>query len=158
MANKYLLPIYKTLYDCEFSYENFNQRLEMQKAVYLLQEIGVPIGDYGFRWYLHGPYSQDLQDDMHYASEISCDTLSISKEYSDKILQIYELIHSSERGSYHIYEWVECLASLHFLKENIMSFNASDDDIVNELEKRKKHLYKHDINMSAYRLMEDLFS
>ena len=49
MANKYLLPIFKRLYGRDFSYGNFDQRLEMQKAVYLLQDMGVPVGDYGFR-------------------------------------------------------------------------------------------------------------
>ncbi len=66
MANRSLLPVYKMLYGRNFYYGNFDQRLEMQKAVYLLQDMGVPIGDYGFRWYQHGPYSQNLQDDMYY--------------------------------------------------------------------------------------------
>ena len=65
MANRSLLPVYKMLYGRNFHYGNFDQRLEMQKAVYLLQDMGVPIGDYGFRWYQHGPYSQNLQDDMY---------------------------------------------------------------------------------------------
>ena len=49
MANRSLLPVYKMLYGRNFYYGNFDQRLEMQKAVYLLQDMGVPIGDYGFR-------------------------------------------------------------------------------------------------------------
>ena len=49
MANRSLLPVYKMLYGRNFHYVNFDQRLEMQKAVYLLQDMGVPIGDYGFR-------------------------------------------------------------------------------------------------------------
>ena len=80
MANRYLLPVYKILYGHNFSYSDFDQRMEMQKAVYLLQDMGVPIGDYGFRWYLHGPYSQSLQDDMHYESGRAITTLTLSKD------------------------------------------------------------------------------
>ncbi len=40
----------------------FNDRLILQKAVYLLQEAGVDMG-YRFRWYLRGPYSSGLTED-----------------------------------------------------------------------------------------------
>lgn len=37
----------------------FNDRLILQKTVYLLQSAGIHIG-YRFRWYLRGPYSPDM--------------------------------------------------------------------------------------------------
>src|SRR5438876_1106010 len=37
----------------------FDDRLILQKAVYLLQCAGVRLG-YRFRWYLRGPYSPDM--------------------------------------------------------------------------------------------------
>lgn len=40
----------------------------------------------------------------------------------------------------------------------IGSFNASDREVVEELEKRKPHLNDHDVNMVAYQLVEGLFS
>ena len=122
MANRYLLPVYKILYGRNFSYSDFDQRMEMQKAVYLLQDMGVPIGDYGFRWYLH------------------------------------DVIHSEDGKAYSVSNWVECLASLHYLHENLLSFDASEEDVVHELEKRKPHLDDHSTNISAYRLVEGLFS
>lgn len=157
MANRYLLPVYKTLYERNFSYSEFDQRMEMQKAVYLLQDMGVPIGDYGFRWYLHGPYSQNLQDDMHYESGRDVVSLTLSKEYTDSIDRLHDIIHSDERGNYTVTNWVECLASLHYLRENLLNFNATEDEVVRELENRKKHLRNHDINIAAYHLVEGLF-
>lgn len=41
----------------------FDSRLVLQKAVYLLQQAGVHLG-YRFRWYLRGPYSPDLTEDI----------------------------------------------------------------------------------------------
>ena len=130
MANRYLLPVYKILYGRNFSYSDFDQRMEMQKAVYLLQDMGVPIGDYGFRWYLHGPYSQSLQDDMHYESGRAVTTLTLSKEYSESIARLHDVIHSEEGKAYSVSNWVECLASLHYLHENLLSFDASEEDVV----------------------------
>lgn len=157
MANRYLLPVYKTLYEHDFSYSEFDQRMEMQKAVYLLQDMGVPVGDYGFRWYRHGPYSQRLQDDMYYESGRACAELTLSKEYADSIARLHTVIHSKKRGTYSIGHWVECLASLHYLHENLLDFNVSGEEVVQELEKRKKHLDNHSTNMSAYQLVEGLF-
>ena len=158
MANRYLLPVYKTLYERNFDYSNFTQRMEMQKGIYLLQDMGVPVGDYGFRWYLHGPYSQSLQDDMHYENGRVCATLTLPKEYAESIARLHDTIHASDNGHYSISHWVECLASLHYLRENLLSFNATEDEVVRELEKRKEHLTDHETNIRAYRLVEDLFA
>jgi hypothetical protein len=43
----------------------FEERLLLQKAVYLLQEAGVHLG-YRYRWYLRGPYSTDLASDVFF--------------------------------------------------------------------------------------------
>lgn len=158
MANKYLLPIFKKLYDCDFVYGNFDQRLEMQKAIYLLQNMGVPVGDYGFRWYQHGPYSQSLQDDMYYESGRRCEDICLSREHADSVEQLRRLIKSNVKKDYNTSQWVECLASLHYLKENLLSFSATKEDIVTELERRKPHLSDHDTNLSALELVEGLFA
>lgn len=158
MANRYLLPVYKALYGRDFSYADFDQRMEMQKAIYLLQDMGVPVGDYGFRWYLHGPYSQSLQDDMHYESGRTCAELTLSKEYAERIARLHDVIHSEAKGSYSISHWVECLASLHYLSENLLGFDADEEEVIGELEKRKQHLNDHNTNVAAYSLVEGLFS
>lgn len=41
---------------------SFDERLILQKSVYLLQSAGVQFG-YRFRWYLKGPYSPDMTAD-----------------------------------------------------------------------------------------------
>lgn len=59
-----LKQLYRRLYDEEFLYSKYSHRMKMQKGVYLLQEMGVPVGEYGFTWYKYGPYSQSLDEDM----------------------------------------------------------------------------------------------
>lgn len=41
---------------------SFDDRLALQKTVYLLQQMGIHLG-YPFSWYLRGPYSRDLTAD-----------------------------------------------------------------------------------------------
>lgn len=158
MANKYIVPVFNELYEKNFDYADFDQRMEMQKAIYLLQDMGVPVGEYGFRWYLHGPYSQSLQDDMYYEDGRNCSKLILNKEYANNIQKLHDIIQSPERGDYPISNWVECLASLHYLHKNVLSFDATEQEVVSELEKRKPHLNNHNTNTIAYQLVENLFS
>ena len=94
---------------------------------------------------------------MHYENNRSFAALTLPKEYADSIDQLYNVIHSSARGSYSVAHWVECLASLHYLHDNVLRFNATEDEVVAALEKRKPHLNNHSTNISAYRLVEGLF-
>ena len=158
MANRYLLPIYERLYEKSFNYGEFDQRMEMQKAVYLLQNMGVPIGNYGFRWYKHGPYSQQLQDDMYFEKGRISGPVTLIREYSESVDRLYRVIHSNVDSVYSTSHWVECLASLHYLKENLLPYGAKEDDVVRALEMRKPHLAEHEINVRAYRLVEELFA
>lgn len=154
MANRFLKPIYQKLYHQSFSGAEFDERMKMQKGIYLLQNMGVPVGDYGFRWYIHGLYSQELQDDMLFEKDRTDDVI-ISDEYLPVIEKLSEVILSGEKGGYSVENWVECLASIHYLKSNILNFNVSKDEVIGELEKRKPHLSDKVANSNAYSIVEN---
>ena len=155
MSNSYLLPIYKDIYHETFSYDSFDKRMKMQKAIYLLQEMGAPVGDYAFFWYKHGPYSQDLQDDMHAANCAGASTsVAFSADMSSAVKKATELLNKEVK--YSSSHWAECLASLHYLQTNIFSASASPDEIVDELQQRKPHLNDRALNLAALRLVSEL--
>ena len=156
MANRYLRPIYKMLYDQDFDYTDFDNRMQMQKAVYLLLDMGVPMGDYGFRWYKHGPYSQELHEDMFQENIRPERSIQLHQEFEEKISKLRNLIHDPKKGDYSVAHWMECLASMHYLKENKMDFDADREAVVAELERRKPHLDQHDVNEYAYDRLEGI--
>ncbi len=47
----------------ELRTDNFDNRLILQKAVYILQQAGIQLG-YRYGWYLRGPYSPELTNDV----------------------------------------------------------------------------------------------
>ncbi len=47
------------------SVKTFDDRLVLQKAVYLLQAANIHLG-YRYRWYLRGPYSTDVASDAFF--------------------------------------------------------------------------------------------
>lgn len=162
MPNKYLLPLYKELYDENFSYDDFPKRLKMQKAIYLLQEMGVPVGDYGFSWYKYGPYSQTLLDDMYRASlsnrNIQNNLNSISEDSKCCIKRLKEILTLPNSVDYSLDNWAECLGSLHYLREHIFSNSIDDKEILDELKIRKKHLNNDDANSEALKRIKQIFS
>ena len=45
--------------------DSFDDRMEVQKIIYLAQEYGIPFG-YDFEWYIRGPYCNQVAVDAHY--------------------------------------------------------------------------------------------
>lgn len=51
------------------SVESFDERLICQKTTCILQEAGIPLG-YFFNWYIKGPYSSSLANDVFSIAEL----------------------------------------------------------------------------------------
>lgn len=147
--NSYILPVYKSVYNEDFDHNAFNCRLKMQKMVYILQELGTSLGNYGFRWYKHGPYSQSLLDDMYIVSPNK--PIIFSEDSEINIKKLTAMMKNTY--GYQQYEWAECLASLLYLKKYILSSSANSDEIIQALVNRKPHLSNSEANQAAYNLI-----
>lgn len=157
MANRKLYPMYKQLFGEDFSYDSFAMRLKMQKGIYLLQELGVAIGDYRFSWYKHGPYSQELLDDMYIAQSIPSLKLDLSSDSTSAVKKLRETLRVPDNSKYDSADWAECLGSLHYLRKNVCSLTVKDDDLLKELVKRKPHLNDIMSNNIALQYIQKLF-
>lgn len=133
-----LKEIYNGVLDEQFNYDNFNQRVKLQKVVYLLENMGVHVGNYSFTWNKYGPYSIALDDDAYRCSqEKGIRSVTFTHEAKTAFDYIKSII--SERKVYEDFNWLECISSLHFLK--YVSHISTDDEIVlKELVKRKNYL------------------
>lgn len=56
--------LYKLATELGLARGDMQDRLKLQKTVYLLQTCGLRLG-YGFSWYRYGPYSQELVYDAY---------------------------------------------------------------------------------------------
>lgn len=157
MPNKYLKPIYLRLFDEQFVYSKFAMRLKMQKGIYLLEELGVDVGDFAFSWYKHGPYSQSLQDEMFSVDRLTCTPVHFSKfanENMEKLHQCFSQQHTDYSDQY----WVECLASIHFLRKNILPSSCSKANIIDKLNELKPHLSNNNLNNMAIDSIYDIYN
>lgn len=147
MARELLKPVYEQVYDEKFNASSFEKRMEMQKAIYILQEAGIRVGDYDFLWYKHGPYCQSLQDDILGLKETPYIVIKYSEDAKEVIERIKSVINMDV--AYSRSAWVECLASLQYLRANVFSLNASKEAIVKDLMVRKPHLNNMAENLMA---------
>jgi hypothetical protein len=147
MAKELLKPVYEQVYGEKFNASSFEKRMEMQKAIYILQEAGIRVGDYDFLWYKHGPYCQSLQDDILCLNGTPDVAIRYSEDAKEVIGRVKNVFNT--KVEYSRSAWVECLASLQYLRANVFSLSASKEDIVNNLMAKKPHLDNIDTNLMA---------
>lgn len=143
--------VFKEVFGRRTDFSSFDDRLEAQKIVYLLGELGVTCGDYSFRWYKHGPYSQNLQNVLlgRYddAEQIVFSVAGTSA--LKKVKQMISIPHSEYTDS----QWLEAMGSIHYLQKHMYSTLARDS-ILNRLSNLKPHLNNQELNTKAYNLLQ----
>lgn len=113
------LRLFLEALDIPPSIETVEQRKLIQKAVYIGQLSGVDLG-YRFGWYLMGPYCPELTRD-YYALDAQGDNRSISRrlhsKIEEKLRRLEPLLKPSADVSLKQSDWLELLASYHFLRK-----------------------------------------
>ncbi len=155
MTNYFLKPVFKSIFDKEFQPNIFTDRLKMQKTIYILQNMGISVGDYKFMWYKHGPYSQTLQNDI--LNIKNTDNINIAFSYdAEKEITLLKNAIFEKTINYNIDKWIECLGSILYIKENLLPSSSSDKIILKELKERKPHLNNDDDNKHALQTLINL--
>lgn len=156
MANYLLKPVYRSVFGEEFRPDQFEDRLKMQKAIYLLENMGISAGDYGFMWYKHGPYSQTLQDDILCCRNLKEEkTIHFSADAQKEIAALRKAV-SKEGIHYPQFRWIECLASMQYIKTRILLPSAGKSRVLEELKKRKPFLNNNEDNETAWQTLQEL--
>jgi len=118
------------------------ERLKLQKTIYLLQAYGLKLG-YGFSWYRYGPYSQDLVYDAYtvLGSERNkykqaADEWSFSQSCLQKFNEFKEVCGDILQSA----EYLELVASVDFLRKTWYQ-NAERSQMPNLLRKHKTQFF-----------------
>lgn len=99
----------------------FSDRLNVQKRVYLIQALGHDLG-YRFGWYLRGPYCRELTADAFAlrgeieSGDRDAEDWSLADETKASINRAEALWSVPQTPRVERDDWLELLASLHYLK------------------------------------------
>lgn len=128
-------------------------KLDLQKTAYLMKRLGAEV-PFDFRWNILGPYSYDL---AHYCSHLEAEGLLIytgdysldeeratsyvsrfSVEMTNKLTRFFRRMENiCEENGYDRVRFIECVASLDFLRQNVLNVGADRDSIFDLLERLK---------------------
>ncbi len=119
-----------------------NDRLRLQKAVYLAQAVGIGLG-YHYSWYVKGPYSTALTQDYYQLSEAlkagdtSHNGRILNPALGALVPRVRQILQRPADVQLPVHSWYEALASLHFL---INVSRKSHDQAKDFLRSVKPHL------------------
>ena len=140
----------------EFKINSFQDRLIMQKAIYLAQAAGVNLGYY-YHWYLYGPYSPSLtRDEYAIATDISVG-LDESKEWklddrsSQRLEEIRGIFTEPDRDK--LAKKIELLASVHFLIERKQVSKVDISRITTTLKRFNKDFSEEEVKKALGELI-----
>ena len=94
----------------------FDDRLIMQKVIYLAQAAGVRLGYY-YRWYLRGPYCPSVTDDAFEVENVP-NPASVFKGWAlddGSVEKLRNLTPLLKKPRHELASHLELLASIHFL-------------------------------------------
>ncbi len=114
-----------------FDMTNFEDRLKLQKFVYLMQSSGLNLG-YNFKLYLHGPYSTQLaRDGFDMPKMEDCKLLKFENaELESKFVQLETFLGSDKDDSFKM----EVIGSLHLFHQ--LYPEESDNEIIQMVEEK----------------------
>ena len=123
-----------------YSLETIDDRILLQKKIYLAQDIGVPLG-YGFSWYIHGPYSPDLTAVAYQIipeGNEAIEGMSLKEPYLSMINKVNSLesIASKKDLRINLVQWFELLASIAYWNKRGCN---TKDEIVERIHETKPH-------------------
>ncbi len=134
-----------------FSLDTFNDRLIVQKTVYLMQAFDLNIG-YHFSWYLRGPYSSGLASDA-FELQSKPELLSLqlkfpNNEVEERFNRFLEFM-KDKKNDPHV---LEILASVHYLKQQ--NPRMSNEEALKKLHETesKKNIKIEDVNAAIEEL------
>ncbi|MGV9173441.1 MAG: hypothetical protein ACOC44_20395 [Promethearchaeia archaeon] len=137
----------------KFSIDSFRDRIFYQKLFFILNELTDNLGKYRYNWYLRGPYSPDIADDLYNINDLitanytHIDSFIESVEYSEDLRLAIEKIKNLEDTFIEEFgrPWdaidLEILASLIFIEKYTFSeCKGSEDKTLEVFRERKPEL------------------
>ena len=150
-----LNDVFCNVYGTQFHSESIDDRVMLQKAVFLMREHGVTCGNYEFVWDQYGPFQAELSDDM----KKPIDAAASPTKFNDEAKAIMERLKKifSYETSYSTRYWAEAIASLLYLKRYKYP-SYIGEELVQVLEQTKSTLRNHEENIKAIKALEELFA
>ena len=139
---------------------DFDKRLEVQKAIYLLQESGADLG-YHFSWYLRGPYSPTLADDAYsllgvQMTRFLTETEPIPQDVMQKFLNLMRIVKRKSATPKEESRWLEILSSVHFVMKHSYPRPKTEDEGIDYIARLKGNRFSKPEIEESYEILRKI--
>lgn len=157
MESVSVLPrVFEEIIGRKIDIENFDDRIIMQKLVYLLGEVRVSVGNYSFVWHKFGPYSQSLRNDISLIDKNDVFDGTFF-EIVNKSISFIRDIFLQRDTRYTEREWLEAIASCVYMKKYLFP-SENWEGIQERIVEIKKYLNYPEINLRCCNIAESILS
>ena len=99
-----------------YTLKSIGDRILLQKKIYLAQDIGLPL-NYGYSWYIHGPYSTDLTSVAYQIipeGDEAIEGKKLKEPYAAMIRRVNSLENylTTNQFKLSVVQWYELIASI----------------------------------------------
>jgi len=147
---KYLTGFYQEVFNKQYIH-NDDEKVLIQKNTYLLEKLGLDLGNFLFLWDSYGPYSLEVRNIVN--KEMGSDSISEIINYSSfaqEIIQsIKDIIEAGKKLNQTPRDWLEIVCSLHYIK----NYTVPEDDVISTLEKKKARFNNRVITSNALKIV-----
>lgn len=123
----YIFSAFAQTFGHKFDRTSVQDRKLMQNMVFLISEMGSHLGDYGFHFGKHGPFSANLATDMIDLDDPN-KTINFSSDTMKAINKTIELCNSAEKHGIDKAKWIDIVSSAAFIEKYIVPSSSGLDD------------------------------
>lgn len=143
MKRAYIIVLYDAVFGCVNTQFLCTQKNAIQSLIYLMQEKGIGLPEtYNFHWFEnYGPYSIQLNNELikfcneqNQEEALIYNRSAIFNCFVSNIRKILDKVSEEEEPLLLTY-----IACLHYIKNIMLSQNATDKEIVDKLHHISKH-------------------
>ncbi len=149
-TKKRLAAFYKSVFKKELKMGSYDERIALQKLVYLLKSTRLGFDEYRFSWYLRGPYSPVLALDAFSIVEEGIQPVLLSEKDKSQLRQLDRILE----GDLNDVSALELNASILYLLNERFGWDASDFVIVEEIKTLKPWFSVKEIQPAVKKIKE----
>ena len=147
----YLSDIYREIYEEDFSYECFECRLKLQSGVYLMESMGINVGNFHFSWSNLGPCSINLDTEAIHANDSDESNQKFSEIAKNCMGKLHQIAFQADKNN--CCGWMLRISSVHYLS-NVLHYD--DTQVIAELERRIPLLSDQQENGRAFEIAQSI--
>lgn len=133
-----------------FSVDKFQDRLRLQKTIYLLQAFGIYLG-YNFNWYIYGPYSPALtRDAFEVLPQIRMHApMQLGDAEAEERFKVFMHFLGDKKNDP---QWLELVGSLHMLR---FMYGEKNRQVIFERMRKKQPYLSEDKRVAGWQRLEE---